>query len=85
MIKDWRIYMEEIDDLPEGYFDASVRINDAIYGRVDKEDASVYESLYQAYNQVMELRLFGYPCHIEPKPTRAELDEALQINIEELL
>ena len=75
----WRIYMEEIEDLPEGYLDASVRINDAIYGRVEKKDASVYNSLFQAYEQAMELKMFGYPCHLCPKPTHEELDEALML------
>ena len=62
---EYLIFLEECDDLDEGYYVGHIGINQPIYGRGDRVDALVYTA-NDAIRQIRDWRDYGYPCHAEP-------------------
>ena len=67
MSKDYRIYMEEINDHPEGFScGAGRRIHSAFFRTDDEDEADVYDDV-NAVLFAAEYRNYGYPCRIVPE------------------
>ena len=72
-IKKWRLKMLAQDGMVEGYLNNAMN-NSAIYGRVNKRDASVYTDVFQIYVLFRQMRGLGYKCGIRPRFTKEERD-----------
>lgn len=73
----YTIWMEEIDELEEGYCCGhSERSNSAFHRTGKIDDADGYE-LYEAIISAQKYNRDGYPCKIYPEPTQEEIMNVL--------
>ena len=65
--KSYRIYMEAVEGLDEGYYCGhSARYNGPFYRTDDKRDADVFDDEV-ALAICIDNRKYGYPCNTIPK------------------
>jgi len=73
----YRIWMEEIDDLEEGYCCGHSERSNSAFHRTEKIDDADRYDLYDAVITAREYNLDGYPCKIYPEPTQEEIMKVL--------
>lgn len=74
MEETYRIWMEEVGDLEEGWCNGHSEIsNSPCYRTEDKKDADRYD-VVNAVLIAADYRLYGYPCKVFPNvPSKLEL------------
>ena len=65
----YRIFMEELDDLPEGWLKGGCRTNDYIYCRTPHKSEATKYDIHTAMLEQQEATSYGYPASIVPEPT----------------
>lgn len=73
----YRIWMEELDDLEEGWFcGIGERQNDVFHRTPDKKEADTFDEV-NAVHFVKDFTSYGYPCRIIPKISEKRMLEVL--------
>lgn len=62
----YKVILEKLDDLSEGYYVGHIGINQYIYGRGTKARALEFTK-NEAIRFIDDARAAGYPCRAEPR------------------
>jgi hypothetical protein len=76
---DYRIWMEEVVDLPAGYICAQGKggVNVIFHRTTNKHEADIFADDVSAVYHAKEYKDAGYPCRIVPKISKKRIIEIL--------